>query len=201
MAWRARACPGSARQRPLRRGSGAAPRAHKLQGRASEATHPPQSEEDLRHLQQVCVHPPLLPAEGHPGSIPYQEESQRQQERQSLAPPTRKRVPGRAPAEADEQDAGKHTAAEPRRYQHQPRRAPPATARHDPPRPRTKPTLGLHIRILLHRQHKRTNNTRIPRRKSDRQLFSQARTLWCPVNTQTGRPMRVSGEVRAQFSV
>ena len=39
------------------------------------------------------------------------------------------------------------------------------------------------------------------RRKSDRQLFSQARTLWCPVNTQTGRPMRVSGEVRAQFSV
>jgi len=39
------------------------------------------------------------------------------------------------------------------------------------------------------------------RRKSDRQLFSQPRTLWCPVNTQTGRPMRVSGEVRAQFSV
>ena len=39
------------------------------------------------------------------------------------------------------------------------------------------------------------------RRKSDHQLFSQARTLWCPVNTQTGRPMRVSGEVRAQFSV
>jgi len=38
------------------------------------------------------------------------------------------------------------------------------------------------------------------RRKSDRQLFSQARTLWCPVNTQTGRPVRVSADVRAQFS-
>jgi acyl-CoA thioester hydrolase len=37
-------------------------------------------------------------------------------------------------------------------------------------------------------------------RKSDRQLFSQARTLWCPINTQTGRPVRVSTEVRAQFS-
>jgi acyl-CoA thioester hydrolase len=39
------------------------------------------------------------------------------------------------------------------------------------------------------------------RRKSDRQLLSTARTLWCPVNTQTGRPVRVSAEVRAQFSV
>jgi acyl-CoA thioester hydrolase len=39
------------------------------------------------------------------------------------------------------------------------------------------------------------------RRKSDRQLLSQARTLWCPVNTQTGRPVRVSAEVRAQFSI
>lgn len=38
------------------------------------------------------------------------------------------------------------------------------------------------------------------RRKSDRQLFSQARTLWCPISTQTGRPMRVSDDVRAQFS-
>jgi acyl-CoA thioester hydrolase len=39
------------------------------------------------------------------------------------------------------------------------------------------------------------------RRKSDGQLLSQARTLWCPVNTKTGRPVRVSTEVRAQFSI
>jgi acyl-CoA thioester hydrolase len=39
------------------------------------------------------------------------------------------------------------------------------------------------------------------RRKSDRQLLSQARTLWCPVNAQTGRPVRVSAELRAQFSI
>jgi acyl-CoA thioester hydrolase len=39
------------------------------------------------------------------------------------------------------------------------------------------------------------------RRKSDRQLLSTARTLWCPINTETGRPVRVSTEVRAQFSI
>jgi acyl-CoA thioester hydrolase len=38
------------------------------------------------------------------------------------------------------------------------------------------------------------------RRKSDRQLSSQARTLWCPINTRTGRPVRVPDEVRARFS-
>ena len=38
------------------------------------------------------------------------------------------------------------------------------------------------------------------RRKMDGQLLSQARTLWCPINTQTGRPGRVAAEVRAQFS-
>jgi acyl-CoA thioester hydrolase len=38
------------------------------------------------------------------------------------------------------------------------------------------------------------------RRNSDRQLLSKARTLWCPINAQTGRPMRVPAEVRAQFS-
>jgi acyl-CoA thioester hydrolase len=38
------------------------------------------------------------------------------------------------------------------------------------------------------------------RRKSDRQLLSQARTLWCPVDARTGRPTRVSAEVRARFS-
>lgn len=39
------------------------------------------------------------------------------------------------------------------------------------------------------------------RRKHDNQLFSKARTVWCPINSQTGRPARVSVEVRAQFSV
>jgi acyl-CoA thioester hydrolase len=38
------------------------------------------------------------------------------------------------------------------------------------------------------------------RRASDRQLLSQARTLWCPIDMQNGRPMRVSVEVRARFS-
>ena len=38
------------------------------------------------------------------------------------------------------------------------------------------------------------------RRKSDHVLFSNARTLWCPINTQTGRPIRVSADVRARFS-
>jgi acyl-CoA thioester hydrolase len=38
-------------------------------------------------------------------------------------------------------------------------------------------------------------------RTSDRQLLSKARTLWCPINAQTGRPMRVPAEVRAQFSI
>ena len=37
-------------------------------------------------------------------------------------------------------------------------------------------------------------------RKRDGQLLSNARTLWCPVNPETGRPVRVSGEVRARFS-
>lgn len=38
------------------------------------------------------------------------------------------------------------------------------------------------------------------RRDSDGQLLSKARTLWCPINAQTARPMRVPAEVRAQFS-
>src|SRR5713226_3989731 len=38
------------------------------------------------------------------------------------------------------------------------------------------------------------------RRKSDGRLLSQARTLWCPIDAQTGRPMRVAAEVRTQFS-
>jgi acyl-CoA thioester hydrolase len=39
------------------------------------------------------------------------------------------------------------------------------------------------------------------RRNGDGQLLSKARTLWCPINAQTGRPMRVPAEVRAQFSI
>jgi len=38
------------------------------------------------------------------------------------------------------------------------------------------------------------------RRNSDGQLLSKDRTLWCPINAQTGRPVRVPAEVRAQFS-
>ncbi len=38
------------------------------------------------------------------------------------------------------------------------------------------------------------------RRNRDRQLLSQARSLWCPINTETGRPVRVPAEVRSQFS-
>ena len=38
------------------------------------------------------------------------------------------------------------------------------------------------------------------RRKSDDQLLAKARTLWCPVNPQTGKPVRVSAEVRDRFS-
>jgi acyl-CoA thioester hydrolase len=38
------------------------------------------------------------------------------------------------------------------------------------------------------------------RRNSDGQLLSKARTLWCPINTGTGRPVRVPAEVRTQFS-
>jgi acyl-CoA thioester hydrolase len=38
-------------------------------------------------------------------------------------------------------------------------------------------------------------------RSSDSQLLSKARTLWCPVNAQTGRPVRVPMEVRQQFSI
>ena len=38
------------------------------------------------------------------------------------------------------------------------------------------------------------------RRNRDGRLLSQARTLWCPIDAQTGRPVRVSEEVRSQFS-
>ena len=32
------------------------------------------------------------------------------------------------------------------------------------------------------------------------QLLARARTLWCPISTKTGKPHRVSEELRAQFS-
>jgi acyl-CoA thioester hydrolase len=38
------------------------------------------------------------------------------------------------------------------------------------------------------------------RRNRDGRLLSEARTLWCPIDAQTGRPVRVSEEVRLQFS-
>ena len=38
-------------------------------------------------------------------------------------------------------------------------------------------------------------------RRSDGQLLSTARTLWCPINAQTGRPVRLPPEVREQFSI
>jgi acyl-CoA thioester hydrolase len=37
-------------------------------------------------------------------------------------------------------------------------------------------------------------------RAADQKLLARARTLWCPINLQTGRPQRVTAELRAQFS-
>ena len=37
-------------------------------------------------------------------------------------------------------------------------------------------------------------------RARDRQLLAQARTLWCPISSATGRPTRVSADVRGGFS-
>jgi len=39
------------------------------------------------------------------------------------------------------------------------------------------------------------------RRKADGRLLASARTLWCPVDARTGKPQRVSAEVRARCSV
>jgi acyl-CoA thioester hydrolase len=38
------------------------------------------------------------------------------------------------------------------------------------------------------------------RRNRDGRLLSEARTLWCPIDAQTRRPVRVSADVRARFS-
>jgi acyl-CoA thioester hydrolase len=40
-----------------------------------------------------------------------------------------------------------------------------------------------------------------PGRRIDNQLLSQARTLWVPIDVRTGKPTRVSAEVRARFSI
>jgi acyl-CoA thioester hydrolase len=37
-------------------------------------------------------------------------------------------------------------------------------------------------------------------RAADRSLLAKARTLWCPIDMQTGKPAVVSPEVRARFS-
>ena len=38
------------------------------------------------------------------------------------------------------------------------------------------------------------------RRAADGRVLAQSRTLWCPVNRATGRPVRVSDELRRAFS-
>jgi acyl-CoA thioester hydrolase len=38
-------------------------------------------------------------------------------------------------------------------------------------------------------------------RESDRRRLAQARTLWCPLDAQSGKPAAVSAEVRAVFSI
>jgi acyl-CoA thioester hydrolase len=37
-------------------------------------------------------------------------------------------------------------------------------------------------------------------RKIDNRLLAQGRTLWVPIDVRTGKPTRVSSELRAQFS-
>jgi acyl-CoA thioester hydrolase len=38
-------------------------------------------------------------------------------------------------------------------------------------------------------------------RAADGVLLARARTLWCPIDGRTGRPLRVDTEVRGRFSV
>ncbi|MBM3746348.1 MAG: acyl-CoA thioesterase [Acidobacteria bacterium] len=38
-------------------------------------------------------------------------------------------------------------------------------------------------------------------RASDRGILARARTVWCPIDTQTGKPAAVSSAVRARFSI
>jgi acyl-CoA thioester hydrolase len=39
------------------------------------------------------------------------------------------------------------------------------------------------------------------RRRSDRRVLARARTFWCPVDARTGKPRRVSEQIRARCSV
>ena len=39
------------------------------------------------------------------------------------------------------------------------------------------------------------------RRKLDHQPLAQARTIWVPIDVRTGKPTRVSAEVREKFSI
>ena len=38
-------------------------------------------------------------------------------------------------------------------------------------------------------------------RESDRRLLARTRTVWCPIDAETGRPTDVGPEVRALFSI
>jgi acyl-CoA thioester hydrolase len=38
-------------------------------------------------------------------------------------------------------------------------------------------------------------------RVRDRRILARARTLWCPIDIRTGRPMRVGADIRERFSV
>lgn len=38
-------------------------------------------------------------------------------------------------------------------------------------------------------------------RRADGRVLARARTLWCPVNARTGKPQRVSAEIRARCSI
>jgi len=38
-------------------------------------------------------------------------------------------------------------------------------------------------------------------RRGDGRLLAKARTLWCPVDTRTGKPQRVSAEIRDRCSI
>ncbi len=38
-------------------------------------------------------------------------------------------------------------------------------------------------------------------RASDRRVFAQSRTVWCPIDRMSGRPTDVSPEIRSLFSV
>ena len=38
-------------------------------------------------------------------------------------------------------------------------------------------------------------------RASDRSVLARARTVWCPLDAQSGKPVSVSAQVRAAFSV